>query len=115
MNKIKSSIIRAQRVRAKIKPHSDRFRLTIFRSNKYLYAQIIDSNQGKTIVSSSDIEKKLKNQSKEKISAKNIGVDLAKKATAKNIKKIYFDRGPHSYHGRIKELAEGVREGGLIF
>lgn len=115
MNKNRLSIIRARRVRAKIKPHSDRFRLTIFRSNKHLYAQIIDNNHGQTIVSVSDIEKGFKNQSKEIISAKNIGVNLAKKAADNHIKQIYFDRGPHSYHGRIKELAEGVREGGLIF
>ena len=89
-------------------------RLVVFRSNKFIYAQIIDNIAAKTLVSASDI--KMKNKKATKIErAKEIGANLAKVATAKNIKKVVFDRSGYKFHGRVKALAQGAREGGLEF
>lgn len=115
MNKKNFSKSRHQSVRMKIKPRSSRFRLSVFRSNKHIYAQIIDENIGKTLVSASDIENVTDAKSSNTKDNKNIGLRLAQKAMKNNIEKVYFDRGKCTYHGRIKELAEGAREGGLIF
>ncbi len=127
---------RHKRVRAKVKGTKERPRLGVFRSNKHIYGQLIDDEKGKTILSSSDLElKKSKVKSpKSKIQIKNkktkdiqkplsgkiatayeVGQLLAKKAIEKKIEKIVFDRGGYKYHGRIKALAEGAREGGLKF
>ncbi|MCX6736466.1 MAG: 50S ribosomal protein L18 [Candidatus Parcubacteria bacterium] len=105
---------RHARVRAKVLGTVERPRLSIFRSNKFIYAQIIDDEAGKTLVSASDME--LKGKKKGKIeSSKTIGVELAKKAKEKNISKVVFDRGGYLYAGRVKAVAEGAREGGLDF
>lgn len=96
---------RHKRVRAKIRGTAERPRLCIFRSNKYIYAQIIDDEKGKTLVSA-------KAQLK---AADKVGQDIAKKAMKEKIKKVIFDRGGYKYHGRVKALAEGAREGGLKF
>lgn len=99
---------------SKIKGSKERPRVSVFRSNMYLYAQIIDDTLGKTLVGVS--EKVIKSASKEGASsAKDLGLLLAKKALLKKIKKITFDRGRYAYHGRVKDLAEGLREGGLEF
>ena len=94
-------------------------RLSVFRSSKYIYAQIIDDTVMKTIVSSSDVKSKNKAKSEEgtiKIqSAFAVGQDLATKALAKKVKKVVFDSGGNKYHGRVKALADGARKGGLIF
>ncbi|KKQ86858.1 MAG: 50S ribosomal protein L18 [Berkelbacteria bacterium GW2011_GWA2_38_9] len=115
MNKNKLSKSRRQSVRMKIKPQSSRFRLSVFRSNKHIYAQIIDENLGKTLVSASDMEKSSDDKSSSIKDNKSIGLRLAQKAIKNKIEKVYFDRGQCTYHGRIKELADGAREGGLIF
>lgn len=115
MNKKKLSKSRHQTVRMKIKPRSSRFRLSVFRSNKHIYAQIIDENIGKTLVSASDIENVTDSKFPNTKDNKSIGLRLAQKAIKNNIEKVYFDRGKCTYHGRIKELADGAREGGLIF
>ena len=115
MNNNKLSKSRHQSVRMKIKPRSSRFRLSVFRSNKHIYAQIIDENLGKTLVSASDIEKSADTKSSNTKDNKSIGLRLAQKAVKNKIEKVYFDRGKCTYHGRIKELADGAREGGLIF
>ena len=93
-----------------------RLRLAVFRSNKYIYAQIIDDEKGYTLVSASDLSDlgdlgNLSNLEK----AKEVGKILAKKALEKNIKYVWFDRRRYKYHGRVKALAEGAREGGLKF
>ncbi|MGB9706700.1 MAG: 50S ribosomal protein L18 [Microgenomates group bacterium] len=93
-----------------------RLRLAVFRSNKYIYAQIIDDEKGHTLVSASDLSDlgdlgNLSNLEK----AKEVGKILAKKALEKNIKYVWFDRRRYKYHGRVKALAEGAREGGLKF
>jgi len=110
---------RHKRVRAKIKGTASRPRLSVFRSNKHLYLQLIDDEKGRTIVSTSDIALKTGRKSKIKMTktklAFEIGKNLAELATKKKIKKVVFDRGGYAYHGRVKAAAEGAREGGLIF
>lgn len=89
-------------------------RLSVFRSNKYISAQIIDDTKGETLVSVSEGElKETKGTKTER--AKNLGLILAKKARDKKISKVVFDRGEFAYHGRVKALAQGAREGGLKF
>lgn len=91
-----------------------KLRLSVFRSNKYIYAQIIDDEKQNTLVSASsrDVKKEKNSKTNE---AKLVGLALAQKAKKKKIKNIYFDRGRFPYKGRIKALCEGAREGGLNF
>ena len=106
------------RVRAKISGTPERPRLNVFRSNANIYAQIIDDVNGNTLVACSTKEKAVaallgdKNKSEQ---AKVVGIELAKKATAKGIEEVVFDRGGYLYIGRVKNLADGAREGGLKF
>ncbi|MCX6120259.1 MAG: 50S ribosomal protein L18 [Ignavibacteriales bacterium] len=107
------------RIRKKIKGTSGRPRLVVFRSAKHAYAQIIDDSTGKTLLSVSTLSKDLREdvkQAKTPIERyKLIGVAAAKKALEKNIKEVVFDRSGYLYHGRVKALADGAREGGLKF
>lgn len=114
MNKIKQKR-RQVRVRSKITGRKDRPRLSVFRSNRYIYLQLIDDEQGKTILGVS--EKNLDNiKGMKKVErAKALGLFLAKKAMDKKIKKVVFDRGSYAYRGRVRLLADGAREGGLEF
>lgn len=105
--------LRHNRVRAKISGTISIPRLSIFRSNTGMYVQLIDDQNSKTIASVSNKEIK-KKDTKVKI-AKELGLLIAKKAKEKKISKIVFDRGSYKYHGRVKALAEGAREGGLQF
>ncbi|WP_337845973.1 50S ribosomal protein L18 [Thermus sp.] len=100
------------RVRNRIK-RSGRLRLSVFRSLNHIYAQIIDDEKGETLVAASSLALKLKGPKTEV--ARQVGRALAEKALAKGIKQVAFDRGPYKYHGRVKALAEGAREGGLEF
>ena len=105
---------RAKRTRAKIFGSAKRPRLTIFRSNKHVYAQLIDDEKGKTLVSASDL--KIKKSTKGKIAtAKSVGQVIAKKAAELKIKEVVFDKGSYQYHGIIKAVADGARQGGLNF
>ncbi len=105
---------RQKRVRAKISGSLNKPRLCVFRSNKHIYAQLIDDVGKKTILSSSD--QKLKKGKKTKVDlAREIGKAIAQQALEKKIEKVIFDRGPYKYHGRVKAVAEGAREGGLKF
>ena len=88
-------------------------RLCVFRSNSAIYAQIIDDTKGITLVSSSSLELKIKNNNLEAAAA--VGKDIAEKAKKAKIKTVVFDRGGYIYHGRVKALAEAAREGGLEF
>ena len=91
-------------------------RLSVFRSNKEIYAQLIDDVSGSTIVSSSSTEKEIsKTKGNKTETASLVGKKLAEKAVSKGIKQISFDRSGYLYHGRVKSLAEGAREGGLKF
>jgi large subunit ribosomal protein L18 len=107
------------RIHKKIKGTSGRPRLVVFRSAKHAYAQIIDDSTGKTLLSVSTLSKDLREnvkQAKTPIERyKLIGVAAAKKAIEKNIKEVVFDRSGYLYHGRVKALADGAREGGLKF
>ena len=107
---------RQQRVRHKIKKISNRNRLTVFRSNNHIYAQIIDDTKGTTLVSSSSIEKSIREKKlSKKETAELIGKDIAKKILSKGIDKVVFDRGKYKYHGLVKIIAEAARGEGLSF
>src|SRR5579872_7066785 len=111
MNDKQKRLHRQIRSRKKTALVTDRLRLSVFRSNNYVYAQIIDK-KGDTIVSVS--EKVLKQVKATPVeSAKQVGMEIAKLALAKKIKEVAFDKGRFAYHGRVKALAEGAREGGL--
>tara|TARA_B100000401_G_scaffold314582_1_gene217199 strand:+ start:918 stop:1271 length:354 start_codon:yes stop_codon:yes gene_type:complete len=106
------------RIRNKVKKvsSSDRYRLSISRSSKNISAQIIDDTKKITLVSSSSIEKDIRNLKKNKSELSSLVAEkLAKKAQQKNITKIYFDRGMYKYHGRIKLFAETLRKNGMVF
>ena len=124
---------RHKRIKAKLRGTSDRPRLCVFRSAKHIYAQLIDDEKGKTVAAASDAELKLKGK-KEKESAAvkneksepkkmarkallayNVGKLIAQKAQEKKIEKIVFDRGGYKYHGRVRALADGAKDGGLKF
>lgn len=100
------------RIRATIHGTAGSPRLSVFRSNAHTYAQIIDDEARKVLVSSSDIKSKKGTKTE---NAKKIGTDIAKLAKEKGIAKVVFDRGGYQYHGRVKAVAEGAREGGLQF
>ena len=111
---------RHKRVRAKISGTAKVPRLCVFRSVKHIYAQLIDDERGKTLVAASDLDynppstRPKKKKSKVAI-AFEVGRLITGKAKAKKIEKVVFDRGGYAYHGRVKALAEGAREGGLLF
>ncbi|MDR3344205.1 MAG: 50S ribosomal protein L18 [Oscillospiraceae bacterium] len=102
------------RVRAKVKGTASSPRLNVFRSLKNIYAQLIDDVAGITLVSASTAEKG-EGYGGNKAAAREVGKKLAERAKAKGIAKVVFDRGGYVYHGRVQELAEGAREGGLQF
>ncbi|MDQ2087597.1 50S ribosomal protein L18 [Herbivorax sp. ANBcel31] len=106
------------RVRKKVKGTPERPRLNVYRSLTNIYAQIIDDTKGNTLVSASSLDSSIKGKYKfsgNKEVAKEVGKLVAQKASKDGIKKVVFDRGGYLYHGRVKELAEGAREGGLEF
>ena len=104
---------RKNRVRAKISGTASTPRLSVFRSNTHIYAQLIDDTAGKTLCSSSDL--KITNGGTKTEIATQVGTDIAAKIKALNIETIVFDRGGFQYHGRVKALAEAVRAGGIKF
>jgi len=107
---------RHARVRAKLSGTPARPRLNVFRSNKHIYAQVIDDMSGVTLVSASTIEKELSLESTNNLeAAQKIGELVAKRAVEKGITSIVFDRGGYLYHGRIQALADAARENGLQF
>ncbi|MCQ2425188.1 MAG: 50S ribosomal protein L18 [Lachnospiraceae bacterium] len=103
------------RVRAKISGTGATPRLCVYRSLKNIQAQIIDDEQGITLVSASTMEKDFEGLGSNKEAARKVGKLIAERALAKNIETVVFDRGGYLYHGRVLELAEGAREGGLKF
>ncbi len=107
---------RVRRSRAGIIGSAERPRLSVFRSNKHMYAQLIDDILSKTLVAASTTELKAKGKKEPKVkSAGEVGKLLAEKAKKAGIKSVVFDRRFYKYHGRVKAVAEGAREGGLIF
>lgn len=99
--------------------HSGRYRLVVYRSLKHIYGQIVNDHTGETLAASSTLEKavkaKLENTSTKVEQSQIVGKDLAEKATKKKIRQVVFDRNGFLYHGRVKALADGAREGGLSF
>jgi large subunit ribosomal protein L18 len=110
---------RKARVRRVVKAAAgDRLRLSVFRSSKHIYAQVIDDGKGETIASASSIEKDMRGGLKTGANieaAKAVGKLLAERTIAKGVKDVVFDRGAYLYHGRVKALADAAREGGLNF
>ncbi len=117
-NKLRSRKKRQARVRGKISGATDRPRLSVYRSNTGVYAQLIDDSAGRTIVSASTIDSEIKGSlaglNGREASVK-VGELLAKRATDSGIKRVVFDRGGRLFHGRVKSLADAARAGGLEF
>ena len=107
---------RAQKIRFKIKKVTNRNRLSVFKSNTHIYAQLIDDSKGVTLVSAASIQPSIRKQNlKRKEAAELIGKEIAKKIISKGIKDVAFDRGKYKYHGLIKILADAARNEGLNF
>ena len=106
---------RHKRVRGKVSGTPERPRLNVFRSETNIYAQLIDDTKGVTLVSASSLEKGFEGPGSNCEAAKKVGEAIAERAKAKGIETVVFDRGGYLYHGRVKALAEGAREGGLQF
>ena len=115
VNKKAMRMHRHVRVRGKISGTPERPRLNVFRSNANIYAQIIDDVKGITLCAASSVEKGFEGTGGNKDAARKVGLAIAKAAADKGITEVVFDRGGYIYHGRVKELAEGAREGGLKF
>ena len=103
------------RVRKKIQGTAEKPRLNIFRSNRFIYAQVIDDVSGTTLASASSFEAAVANEGNKSEQAKEVGKLIAERAKAAGVDGVLFDRGGYLYHGRVKSLADGAREGGLNF
>jgi large subunit ribosomal protein L18 len=119
LRKLNQADRRKRRVRADLKHNAvGKPRLSVHRSSKHIYAQLIDDVQGRTVAAASSLEKEMKGKLKtgaDKAAAAEVGKLLAQRATGAGVSDIVFDRGAYKYHGRIKALADGAREGGLKF
>jgi len=117
MGKVEEKLKRKKRIRSRVSGTKERPRLAVYRSNAYIYAQIINDTENKTLLSASekDLVKKESEKMNKTQKAKEVGIVLAKKAAKIGIKRVVYDRGGYRYHGRVKSLAEGAREGGLDF
>lgn len=113
MNNVRRKIQRQQRIRKKIRSTSNLPRLSVFRSNQHIYAQIIDDAKGITMLSIA--EEKVAGKGTKTERARTVGLELGKQAAGKKITQVVFDKGSYAYHGRVKALAEGAQEGGLQF
>jgi large subunit ribosomal protein L18 len=111
--KLRSRTRRHRRVRKKVIGTSERPRLAVFRSNRHIYAQVIDDVAGRTLASSSSLATKAGDDPR--ANAKEVGLALAARAKESGVTAVAFDRGGFMYHGRVKALADGAREGGLEF
>ncbi len=113
MNRSQLRKKRAKRGRAKIIGTTVRPRLCVFRSLRYFYAQLIDDEKGETLATADS--RKIRGKKNSVEAARKVGLEIAKMALAKKIKRVVFDRRGYKYHGKVKALAEGAREGGLEF
>jgi large subunit ribosomal protein L18 len=111
----KARLKRHYRIRNKVSGTALCPRLNVFRSAKHIYAQVIDDVSGKTLASASSMDKGFEGAGGNKDAAKKVGLAIAEKAKKAGVSDVIFDRGGYIYHGRVKELAEGAREGGLKF
>lgn len=117
-NKAEGRVRRHIRIRKKLSGTNECPRLAVFKSNCYVYAQVINDKTGETIVAASSLEKEFRDKFGGKLNvevAKTIGKTIGDRAKAKGIKEVVFDRGGYIYHGRVKSLADGAREAGLEF
>jgi len=115
-NKSSARVKIKYRIRKKLSGVAAKPRLSVFRSNSDIYAQLIDDNNGVTLAAASSREKDIQAQKAPKIEkSKMVGASIARKAGELGIKTVVFDRGGYIYHGRVKAVAEGAREGGLVF
>ena len=103
------------RIRNKIKGTAERPRLNVFRSNRFIYAQVIDDLTGSTLAAASSFESAIANEGNKTEQSKKVGELLAERCKAAGIENVVFDRAGYLYHGRVKALADGAREGGLKF
>ncbi|KKR11591.1 MAG: 50S ribosomal protein L18 [Candidatus Woesebacteria bacterium GW2011_GWA1_39_21] len=120
MNKNKLFLRRLKRVRSSLKGNASIPRLSVFRSNKHIYAQVIDDKKGVTVLFENDLKIVKKGENKAKVATKQevafqVGEKLAQKSIKKGLARVVFDRGGYKYHGRVKNVAEGARKGGLKF
>ncbi|MDR2665818.1 MAG: 50S ribosomal protein L18 [Oscillospiraceae bacterium] len=106
---------RHRRVRNKLSGTPERPRLNVFRSERHIYAQVVDDTHGATLCAASSVESGFGSEGGNKDAAKRVGIAIAARARAKGIETVVFDRGGYIYHGRVQQLAEGAREGGLQF
>jgi large subunit ribosomal protein L18 len=116
--KVRNRLRRKRRVRKKIQGTPERPRLSVFRSNKNIYAQIVDDTRGETLVSASTLLKEIQSEppgDEEYARSKAVGLLLAKRALEKGVTQVCFDRGAYLFHGRVRALAEACRKGGLVF
>ena len=115
--KIETRQRRRKRIRKKVAGTTERPRLTVFRSNKHIYAQVVDDSKSASVAAASSLAKEIKGSSDadKSAQAKAVGEALAKACVSRGIKAVVFDRNGYAYHGRISALAEGAREGGLEF
>ena len=111
----KARLRRHKRVRGKISGTAQRPRLNVFRSSANIYAQVIDDVTGHTLCAASTLEKGFEGPGGNKEAARKVGKLIAERAAEKGVSTVVFDRGGYIFHGRVKELAEGAREGGLNF
>jgi large subunit ribosomal protein L18 len=111
--KRQSRVRRHRRVRKHVWGDSTRPRLAVYRSNRHIYAQLIDDHQGRTLASASSLEADGRAEGRKSATAKAVGELLARRAKEAGIERAVFDRGGRLYHGRVRSLAEGAREGGL--
>lgn len=118
VNRNEKRLIRHKRIRKKVFGTSERPRLCVYKSLKYIYAQIIDDEKGHTLVAASSLEPEIKSRlssTKSMEAAEYVGKVIAERAKEKGITKVVFDRGGYPYHGRVKALAEAARQAGLEF
>jgi large subunit ribosomal protein L18 len=115
LDRAKARAKRHYRVRNKISGTAECPRLNVFRSSKHIYAQIIDDVKGVTLCAASSLDKNFEGNGGNKEGARKVGEMIAAAAAEKGISTVVFDRGGYVYHGRVQELAEGAREGGLKF
>ena len=115
MKQIAAKLQRQRRVRKKLLRVPGVIRISVFRSNQYVYAQLIDDAAGKTLATVSEKQLTADAKKTRMERARSVGQEIAKKAAEKKVNKVVFDKGSYAYHGRIKAIAEGAREGGLTF
>jgi large subunit ribosomal protein L18 len=113
--KVRARVHRHKRVRKKITGTAERPRLAVFRSNKHIYAQLIDDASGRTLASASTVESTLSGEGAKRDAATRVGKAIAERAKQSGIEAVVFDRGGRLYHGRVQALAEAAREAGLKF